>query len=71
MCVLRNKALILTHNIIFCWYSDLISHKHKYKHTHTDTQYTQGPVDSLIHINIYNYTNSYVLTAAIFITMNE
>ena len=41
----------LTYNVAFCWYSDLISHKHI--HTLKDTQYTQGPVDWHIHINIY------------------
>ena len=41
----------LTYNVVFCWYSDLISHKHI--HTLKDTQYTQGPVDWHIHINIY------------------
>ena len=42
----------LTHNVVFCWYSNLISHTqththtntHTHTHTHTckDTQYTHG-----------------------------
>ena len=28
----------LTHNVIFYWYSHLISHKHTHTHTHTHTQ---------------------------------
>ena len=39
----------LTHNVIFYWYSDLISHTQ----THTHTQCTQGPVVWHTHINIY------------------
>ena len=37
----------LAHNVIFYWYSDLISHTGKH------TQHTQGPVDWHTHINIY------------------
>ena len=39
----------LTHNVVFYWYSDLISHTQTHKHT----QHTQGPVDWRTHINIY------------------
>ena len=35
-------------NVVFYWYSDLISHTHTRKHT----QHTQGPVDWHTHINI-------------------
>ena len=45
-------------------YSDLMSHAHK------DTQHTLWPVDWHTHINII-YTTTYVLTAVIFITLNE
>ena len=42
-----------------------------HKHTHKKkTQHTQGPVD-YTPIYIYIYTNYYVLTAAVFITLNE
>ena len=39
----------LTHNVNFCWYSDLISHTkiHTNTYTHKDTQYIQGPVSRL------------------------
>ena len=40
----------LTHNVVFCWYSDLISHKHTHKLK--DKQHTQGSVDWHTHINI-------------------
>ena len=39
----------LTHNVVFCWYSDLISHAHTHAgrqaHTHTHTENTVGPID--------------------------
>ena len=61
-----------TLNVVFCWYSNLMSHTHKYTHTHTHkhTQHTLAPLDWCTHMNII-YTTCYVLTAAIFITMNE
>ena len=37
-------------HVVFCWYSDLISHTHK--HTYKDTQHTQGPVYWHTHIYI-------------------
>ena len=37
---------VLTHNVVFYWYSNLISHTHKHK----NTQRTQGPVDWHTHI---------------------
>ena len=43
----------LTHDVVFCLYSDLISHTHTHIYTHKDTQHTQGPVDWHTHINIY------------------
>ena len=41
----------LTHHVVFCRYSDLISNTHK--DTHKDTQHIQGPVD--LHTHIYRY----------------
>ena len=32
-----NFVWSLTCNLVFCWYSDLISHTHTYTHTHTHT----------------------------------
>ena len=52
----------LTHNVVFCWYSDLIPHRLKNK----DTQHTQGPIDWHTHINL-----NYLLTATMCITFNE
>ena len=43
----------LTNNVVFRWYPNLISHKHTHTYTRKDTQYTLGPVDWHIHINIY------------------
>ena len=56
VCVLWNKASSLlrsTHNVVLCWYSDLISHTHKYTHAHTGhTEHSR--VSRLhTHINIY------------------
>ena len=42
---------VLTHNVAFYWYSDLLPHTQTYKHTHT--HHTQGPVDWHTHINKY------------------
>ena len=39
----------LTHNVVFYWYSYLISHTQTEKHT----QHTQGPVDLHTHIIMY------------------
>ena len=39
----------LTHNVVFYWYSDLISHTYKPK----DMHHTQGPIDWYTHVNIY------------------
>ena len=39
----------LTHNTVFYWYSNLISHTQICKHT----QHTQGSVDWHTHVNIY------------------
>ena len=41
----------LTHNVAFCWYSDLISHTRT--NTQKDTQHTEKPVDRHIHINMH------------------
>ena len=44
----------LTRNVVFCWCSDLISHKkHTQTQTHKDTQHTQDPVDWHTNINIH------------------
>ena len=54
----------LTRNVVFCWPSDLISHKHTHIYTHTDTdtdidtQHTQGPANWHTHINIYLHRQS-------------
>ena len=40
----------LTHYVVFCWYSDLISHIRKHTQRHTAHS---GPVDLNTHINIY------------------
>ena len=37
----RNIYWGLAHNVVFCWYSDLISHTHTHTHTHKNTQHTQ------------------------------
>ena len=66
-CVLCSKS----HNVVFYWYSDLVSHTQTHKHT----QHTQGPVDWQTLINIYLhqyiYWHCYVLTATTFITLND
>ena len=46
------------------WY-----HTNTHTHTHKDTEHTQGPVDW--HTHIYIYITYYVLTTAIFITLNN
>ena len=56
----------LTCDVVFYWYSDLISHTNK----QTNTQHTQGPVGWHTHI-LYIYSTCYVLTAAIFITLDD
>ena len=43
----------LTHDIVFCWYSDLISHTQTNTNIHKGTQHTQGPVDQHSQVNIY------------------
>ena len=59
-------------HVVFCWYSDLISHTQVHTHTHKATHHTQGPRDWHTHIIIlYIYTTCFVLTTAIFITMNN
>ena len=67
MCVLCIKS----HNVVFYWYFDLVSHTQTYKHT----QHTQGPLDWQTLINIYlhqyRYLNCYVLTGTTFITSND
>ena len=55
----------LTHNAVFYWYSNLISHTQTCKHT----QHTQRSVDWHTHVNIY--LNDLLFTAAIFITIND
>ena len=40
-------------------------------HTHKHTHYIQGPVDQHTYIDVYNYITCYVLTADIFITLND
>ena len=57
----------LTHNMVL-WFD--IMRTNTYTHTHKDTLQTQGPVDWYT-ISIHVYTTCYMLTAAIFITMNE
>ena len=43
----------LTHNVVFCWYSNLILRTQTHTYTHKDIQHTQGLVDLHTHINIY------------------
>ena len=57
----------LTHNMVL-WFD--IMRTNTYTHTHKDTLQTQGPVDWYT-ISIHVYTTCYMLTTAIFITMNE
>ena len=54
----------LAHNVVFWQYSDLISHRHTKTHSTLRGQHTVMP----LWINIY--TTSYVLTAAMCITLN-
>ena len=47
-CAIRHQVYwSLTHNVVFYWFSDLISHTQKYR------EHTQGPVDWHTHIHIY------------------
>ena len=50
----------MTHNVVFCWYSDLISHRHP---AHSGANRLKQSK------KIYSNTTSYVLTAAMFITV--
>ena len=43
----------LTHNMVFWWCFDLISHTQTHTHTHTNTQHTKGPADWHTNTNIY------------------
>ena len=61
----------LTHNMVFWWCFDLISHTQTHTHTHTQTRSTLRDRQTDTPIQIYIYTNCYVLTAAIFITLSE
>ena len=75
-CILCNKASSLlrsSHNVVLCWYSDLILHTHTHKYTNTHTQrYIAHSGASRLHTlrNIYLH-HCYVLTAPIFSTLNE
>ena len=55
-------------HVVFCWL--IWYHTHINAEVLKDTFYTQGPVDWYTHTNIYLY-QLYVLTVAIFITLNE
>ena len=57
----------LTHNVVFCWYSNLISHTQT--HAHTKTNNTLKGQLTYTSTLIYIYTTCYELTAAIFITL--
>ena len=61
----------LTHNMVFWWCFDLISHTQTHTHTHTQTRSTLRDRQTDTPIQIYIYTNCYVLTAAILITLSE
>ena len=72
---LCNKASVywvLTHDMVFCWYSDLVSHTHLHTltqtHTHKDTQHTQGSIDWHIHINICYYNLLFAQTSHLYYT---
>ena len=46
LCVYATKHQVywgMTHNVVFCWYSDLISETQK--HTHKDKQHNHGPIN--------------------------
>ena len=55
----------LAYNVVFQWYSDLISHTHKHK----NTQHTQEALDWHTHVNICLYHLLCAHTAAAFITL--
>ena len=50
---MRQVYWVLTPDVAFFLYSDLISDIHTHKHTHKDTQHTSGPVDWRTHVNVY------------------
>ena len=43
----------LIHNLVFCWYFDLISHTQTHTYTYTKTQHILEPVDWHTHTNAY------------------
>ena len=50
----------LTHHVVFYWYADLISHTDKHTYTQTHTAHSED-----------QYTDTFVLTAATFVTLNN
>ena len=50
-CVLYARGL--THDLVFDWYPDLMSHTRARACTHTHTHCTHGPIEWHTHINIY------------------
>ena len=42
-------------SVVFCWYSDLISHIHTYTHTHKDTQRHTTHSEAIRLTHPYNY----------------
>ena len=57
----------LTYNVVSCYYSDCISCRHRCK----DTAHSGANRLTHIFINIYFNITSYVVTAAMCITLNE
>ena len=49
--------------VVFCWYSDSISHNYTHTDTHKDTQHTQGLLDWQTHVNIYLATPTAIYVA--------
>ena len=43
----------LIHNLVFCWYFDLISHTQTHTYTYTKTRHILEPVDWHTHTNAY------------------